>query len=90
MDMVYAVNNTCLYGSLRKRGFFPLKLLSGVNSLVKLWQSEGTVQFWFLYFRYSRNENSRRTIKSGFYKKKYNFAFGVGTAGVLGKETATV
>lgn len=50
MDLGYVVNNTCRYGSLRKRGFFSLKVFSGVNSMVKLLKSE-ELQLWFLYFR---------------------------------------
>lgn len=51
MDLGYAVNNTCRYGSLRKRGFFSLEVFSGVNSMVKLLKGEGELQLWFLYFR---------------------------------------
>jgi hypothetical protein len=51
MDMGYVVNNTCLYGSIRKRGFSSSRVLSGVNSMEKLQQKEGKLQFSFMYFR---------------------------------------
>jgi hypothetical protein len=36
-DVGYAVNNSCLYGSLRERGF-PSKNRSGVNGMLKLYK----------------------------------------------------
>jgi hypothetical protein len=51
MDFGYAVNNTCCYGSLRKHGFFSLKVFSGVNSMVKLLKGERDLQLWSLNFR---------------------------------------